>query len=77
MISEHARKYSIFDTTLKEILEDLAHIEKSIKPKKLQMIPADCKSCNFVFRERSRLSKPSKCPRCNSEWVESQVFYVE
>ncbi len=68
---------NIFESTLKEILEDLTHIERSIKPKKLKTIPAYCKSCNFIFKERSRVSKPSKCPRCRSEWIEAQMFWIE
>jgi len=66
-----------FQTTLKEILKDLEHIGKSIKPKKLKIDPAYCKSCKFVFRERSRVSKPSKCPRCKSEWIEAQMFGIQ
>ena len=66
-----------FETTLKEILEDLEHIEKTIKPRKLKEIPAHCKSCNFVFKERSKVSKPSKCPKCRSEWIEAQMFWIE
>jgi predicted Zn-ribbon and HTH transcriptional regulator len=68
---------NIFEATLNDIIEDLQHIEKSIKPKKLKVIPAHCKSCNFVFKERSRVSKPSKCPRCRSEWIEAQMFWIE
>lgn len=68
---------NFFETTLKEILEDLAHIGKSIKPKKLKTIPAYCKSCNFIFREREKVSKPSKCPKCRSEWIEAQMFWIE
>ena len=66
-----------FQTTLKEILEDLEHIQKSIKPKKFKIAPSYCKSCNFVFRERSKVSKPSKCPRCKSEWIEAQMFFIQ
>ena len=85
-----------FQTTLKEIIEDLQHIEmsvnrkaisehaqkpkvfdKSIKPKKLKINSAYCKKCNFVFRERSKISKPSKCPRCKSEWIEAQMFSIQ
>ena len=66
-----------FQTELKEIIEDLQHIDKSIKPKKLKIEPACCKSCNFVFKERSKVSKPSKCPRCKSEWIEAQMFRIQ
>ncbi|MAG91646.1 transcriptional regulator [Candidatus Woesearchaeota archaeon] len=66
-----------FQTELKEIIEDLEHIEKSIKPRKLKNLPANCRKCNFVFRERSKIKKPSKCPRCKSEWVEAQMFFIQ
>ena len=66
-----------FQTTLKEILEDLEHIQKSIKPKKLKTDPAHCKKCSFIFRERGKVSKPTKCPRCRSEWIEAQMFWIE
>ena len=65
-----------FQTELKDIVEDLTHIGKSIKPKKLKINPAFCKSCNFVFKERNKISKPSKCPRCRSEWIEAQMFWI-
>ena len=66
-----------FQTTLKEILEDLEHIQKSIKPKKLKISPAYCRKCNFAFKERDKISKPSKCPRCRSEWIEAQMFEIK
>ncbi len=66
-----------FQCELKEIIEDLQHIEKSIRPKKLRIEPAYCRSCDFVFKERGKISKPSKCPRCKSEWIESQMFWIE
>ena len=66
-----------FQCELKEIIEDLQHIEKTIKPKKLKIDPAYCRSCNFIFKERSKVSKPSKCPRCKSEWIEAQMFEIK
>ena len=66
-----------FQVKLQDIIEDLQHIEKSIKPKKLKITPAYCRNCNFVFKERSKISKPSKCPRCKSEWIEAQMFGIQ
>ena len=66
-----------FQTDLSEILEDLKHIRKSIKPKKLKINPAMCKKCGFVFKERSKVSKPSKCPRCKAEWIMAPLFRIE
>ncbi len=65
-----------FQVELKDIIEDLQHIEKSIRPKKLKIAPAYCRKCGFAFKERSKVSKPSKCPRCRSEWIEPQMFRV-
>jgi len=67
---------NMFQTELKEILEDLAHIELSVKPKKIVITPARCKKCGFLFKERSKIKKPSKCPRCRSEWIQAQLFRI-
>ncbi len=66
-----------FNIEMFEILVDLKHIKYSIKPKKLTMKPAQCKKCGFVFKERSRVKKPSKCPRCKSEWIMAARFRIE
>jgi len=66
-----------YKVELFEILEDLKHIKYSIKPKKLLQIPAQCKNCGFKFEERSKIKKPSKCPRCKSEWIMAPLFRIE
>mgnify|MGYP001610453341 FL=1 len=73
--AQHLANY--FQCELKDIIEDLQHIDKSIKPRKLKITPAYCKSCNFIFKERSKVSKPSKCPKCKSEWIEAQMFGIQ
>ena len=75
MSAQHLANY--FRIEMKFILEDLEHIEKSIKPKKLKRKPAFCKSCEFVFKERSRVKKPTKCPSCRKEWIQESVFYIK
>ena len=66
-----------FQVELFEILEDLEHIKYSIKPRKLTMKQAQCKKCGFVFEERSRVKKPSKCPKCKSEWIMASLFSIK
>lgn len=66
-----------FKVELKEILEDLGHIKISIRPKKLISKPAFCKYCSFIFKERSKVKKPSKCPKCKSEWIQPQLFSIK
>ncbi len=63
-----------------QILEDLHHIAKSIKPQReLVMLPAECKICHFVFKERqdkAKFKKPTKCPKCNSERILAPTFCI-
>lgn len=65
-----------YKVELNEILEDLGHIAKSVKPRKLKQIPARCKHCDFVFKERSKVKKPSRCPSCRSERIQVQLFRI-
>ena len=65
-----------FRTELFEILEDLDHIRYSIKPRKLKVKPATCKECGFAFEERSKIKRPSKCPRCRSESIVPPLFSI-
>ncbi len=67
---------NIFKVELIEIIDDLGHIERSINPRKLRRSPAFCKKCGFVFKERSRIKCPSRCPKCKSEWVNAQEFWI-
>jgi len=68
-----------FQLKNKEIEIDLTHIEKSVKAKDLNLAiePAYCERCNFVFKERSRVRKPSKCQMCKSESISEPVFYIK
>jgi len=69
----------LFRIDMKYVLEDLKHISQTVKVyhKKLQIKPAVCNFCGFVFRERERLSRPTKCPKCRSEDITELVFYIE
>ena len=66
-----------FRIDLFEILDDLKHIKYSIKPRKSLMKPAQCRKCAFIFKERSRVKKPSKCPRSKSEWIMAPLFRIK
>jgi hypothetical protein len=59
-----------------EIESALEHIEKSIRPKKIKSRPAVCQQCGFVFRERKKYSRPSRCPECKSEWIKEASFVI-
>ncbi|MHA1930884.1 MAG: transcriptional regulator [Candidatus Thorarchaeota archaeon] len=60
------------------VYEDIEHITKSIrnKGKELLMSPASCGKCNFVFKDRKKAKRPSRCPKCRSEWILSPGFLI-
>lgn len=59
----------------KEVLTHLEHVRKSRPGFKIE--PAKCLCCGFVFEDRTKLSVPSRCPKCRSERVCKPVFYIE
>lgn len=61
--------------SIDEVYDHLEHIRKSLG-KKLDIVPAECKKCGFVFRKRERLKKPGKCPVCRSESIEEPLFSI-
>jgi predicted Zn-ribbon and HTH transcriptional regulator len=48
-----------------DVEDDLRHALRSARAAghHVEVIPARCKSCDFVFSE-DKLSKPSRCPQC-------------
>jgi len=67
-----------FRVELKWVIEDLYHLAKSAKPTyDLRMFPAECKRCGFIFKERSRIKAPTKCPRCREESIQAPLFIIE
>jgi predicted Zn-ribbon and HTH transcriptional regulator len=63
----------------KEVVPHLEHIQKSLRASKRKLIvqPAQCLSCNFVFKDRRRLTKPSSCPECRNTQIDPPVFRLE
>lgn len=59
----------------KEVLYHLEHVQKSSPG--FMIKPAKCLCCNFEFKDRTRLSVPSRCPKCRSERVCKPIFYIK
>lgn len=62
----------------KEVSGHLEHVARSLRhsSERLRVEPAQCLACEFVFKERTRLSKPSKCPACRSERLDPPRFII-
>jgi len=69
------------DITPRDVYEHLPHISKSLRARSngreiLVMEPPYCRKCGFEFRELDRPRKPSRCPRCKSEWISPPRFTI-
>lgn len=66
-----------FKTTKKTILSDLEHIRRSLRNKHEELVvkmPV-CNHCGYTFTLTS-VKEPSKCPHCNSEWIDPPTYRV-
>lgn len=63
----------------KDVVEHLEHLGRSLPRDglRLEVTPASCLACGFVFADRTRLSTPSACPSCRSERVAVPTFAVK
>lgn len=64
----------------RQVEDHLGHLIRSLgrdRTRRFVMDPSVCQDCGFVFRERTRLTKPSRCPRCRSEAVSPPRFGIE
>ncbi|MEL9940211.1 MAG: transcriptional regulator [Ignisphaera sp.] len=72
---------NIFELDVKDVYIHLEHIAKSIRRKSgnrkaLLMVPPRCRKCGYVFKDLEKPKKPSRCPKCKSEWIEPPRFII-
>jgi predicted Zn-ribbon and HTH transcriptional regulator len=59
----------------REVYDHLPHVEKSLGPRvSIVSQPARCLNCGFVFKKRTRLTTPGRCPVCRSEHISDPVY---
>ena len=64
----------------RQVEEHLAHIVRSVardRARRFVLDPSACQDCDFVFRGRTRLTRPSRCPRCRSEAISAPRYGIE
>ncbi|MFW9778608.1 MAG: HTH domain-containing protein [Candidatus Heimdallarchaeota archaeon] len=64
--------------SVKTVIEDIDSIRKTLRreDRHIEVRPAVCVKCNFIFSGRTRISDPTKCPKCHSEQIEPQGFRI-
>ena len=64
--------------SIKEILLHLPHVQKSIRPPARFIIePAQCLNCGYVFKDRTKLHSPGKCPRCRESHIQEPAYRIQ
>ena len=64
---------------VKLVRVDLEHVIRSLQGQGQRLIvdDAECLSCGFSFKGRTRVETPSRCPRCRSEQIRDPRFCVD
>ncbi len=62
----------------RQVESHLTHVRKSMEAHGERLVrgPAQCRDCGFAFAERTRTTKPSRCPQCKSEQLAPPVFEI-
>jgi transcriptional regulator len=63
----------------RQVESHLTHVRKSVEAhgERMVIVPAQCRDCGFEFAERTRTTKPSRCPKCKSEQLAPPVFEIQ
>lgn len=62
----------------KDVAGHLEHLTQSLKAsdEKLEVTPAACLSCGYVFKSRERLTRPGSCPECRGTQIDPPAFQI-
>lgn len=64
---------------VKDVYSHLEHIRHSLQRegRHLTVVPARCRSCDFVFAKRDRLKRPGRCPVCRGESISQPRYRIQ
>ena len=62
----------------RDVIGHLEHLARSLRHggRRLEVEPSRCLACGFRFEHRTRLTRPSACPRCREQHLTLPVFAV-
>jgi transcriptional regulator len=64
----------------RQVEEHLAHVVKTVsrdRSRRFILEPSSCLECGFMFRDRTRLTRPSRCPQCRSEGISAPRYGID
>jgi predicted Zn-ribbon and HTH transcriptional regulator len=60
----------------REIFDHLEHVKRSLGNTKLIISPYCCLDCDYLFRNRSRLDRPGRCPKCKGSHIRMASYSI-
>jgi predicted Zn-ribbon and HTH transcriptional regulator len=60
--------------------EHLTHVVKTLTHDRIRRFilePSTCPDCGFVFRDRTKLTRPSRCPICRGEGITAPGYGID
>lgn len=62
----------------KDVAGHLEHLTRSLRAsgEQLQVTPASCLSCGYLFKSRDRLTRPTSCPDCRDTQIDPPAFQI-
>jgi hypothetical protein len=62
----------------KAVPAHLEHLRKSAASagERFEIEPAVCNKCDYVFADRDKLTRPTRCPKCKSERIDPPRFRI-
>ncbi len=62
----------------REVYDHLGHLARSLKSQgmRLEVEPARCLDCGFVFRKRTKLTPPGHCPQCRRSHLQRPRYRI-
>ena len=64
----------------RQVEEHLAHVVQTVardRSRRFVLEPSICLDCGFMFRDRTRLTRPSRCPQCRSEGIAAPRYGID
>ena len=64
----------------RQVEEHLVHVVQTVardRSRRFILEPSTCFDCGFMFRDRTRLTRPSRCPHCRSEGISAPRYSIE
>jgi len=68
----------VLDIREREVVDHLPHVVRTVTAHggKLIVREAQCEACGYRFKERKRLSPPTRCPRCKQSRIVGPWYEV-